>query len=102
MLRLKGDSKKLIILLHEIYGLNEHIRQYAEHFFHSGCDVLCPNFIHMENAFDYSDEKAAYQHFMEQAGFKKAYEEVSSLIKQERYWYDEIHIIGFSIGATVA
>lgn len=102
MLRLKGDAKKLIILLHEIYGLNNHIRQYADHFFCSGYDVLCPDFTHTGKAFDYVDEKTAYQHFMEQIGFVKAYEEVSALIKQERYSYEEIHIIGFSIGATVA
>lgn len=102
MLRLKGDAKKLIILLHEIYGLNDHIRQYAYHFFCSGYDVLCPDFICTEKAFDYVEEKAAYQHFIEQVGFDKAYEEVSSFIKQERFWYEEIHIIGFSIGATVA
>ena len=102
MLRLEGGSKKSIILLHEIYGLNDHIRQYAEHFFRTGYDILCPNFIHKEKAFTYDDEQAAYTHFINQIGFDQASEEISSLIKQESVHYEEIHVVGFSIGATVA
>ena len=102
MLRLKGDNKKLIILLHEIYGINDHIRQYAEKFFHAGYDILCPDFIHKEKAFSYADEQVAYTHFTEQIGFDRASKKVASLIQQESACYGEIHVIGFSIGATVA
>jgi dienelactone hydrolase len=91
-----------IIVLHEIYGVNQHIKKVCEYYRIAGFDVICPNLLNLNQAFEYKDEQEAYQYFMRNIGFNSAAEQVKKLIKQLRPKYKHIFVLGFSIGATIA
>ncbi|MGM9946160.1 MAG: dienelactone hydrolase family protein [Lysinibacillus sp.] len=94
--------KKAIVLLHEIYGGNAHIQHYASEFNALGYDVYCPNLLQLEQPFPYEKEQQAYAHFMNEVGFQQGFDQVQNLLLELKDTYKEIHIIGFSIGATIA
>jgi len=48
-----GQKESAIIVLHEIYGINSHIKRVCRHYLAAGYDVLCPNFVKSEDYFDY-------------------------------------------------
>ncbi|MBO2535772.1 dienelactone hydrolase family protein [Rummeliibacillus suwonensis] len=101
-MKLVQSSNRCIILLHEIYGINEHIKFYANYFFKRGYDVFIPNLLGNEEPYRYNQEQEAYQHFIKEIGFERAYEQVLELIYQCYDKYEDIQIVGFSIGATIA
>lgn len=96
------ESDILIIVIHEIYGINQHIKDICQLLSERGFDVICPNLIKQEGAFEYSQEEIAYCHFTENIGFENASEEIISLIADMKVQYKEIYIVGFSVGATIA
>ncbi|WP_397538493.1 dienelactone hydrolase family protein [Rummeliibacillus pycnus] len=99
---IKQNQKKVILLLHEIYGINDHMKHYANYYADFDYDVICPNLIKLESPFRYDDEHQAYLYFTDTIGFKSAAFETKKLIEELSSEYEEIHIIGFSVGATVA
>ncbi|MFJ8260607.1 dienelactone hydrolase family protein [Rummeliibacillus sp. NPDC094406] len=99
---IKQNQKKVVVLLHEIYGINDHMKYYANYFADFGYDVVCPNLIKLESPFSYEDEQQAYRHFTETIAFISAALESKQLIEELSSEYEEIHIIGFSVGATIA
>ncbi|WP_274309962.1 dienelactone hydrolase family protein [Solibacillus daqui] len=101
-MELKQNSSRCIVLLHEIYGINQHMEYYAKLFYKQKFDVYIPNLINNETSFPYEEEERAYRHFIENVGFEKAYKQVIALIDALSKEYIEIHVIGFSVGATVA
>jgi dienelactone hydrolase len=100
MLALDG-SDTLIIVIHEIYGINQHISGVCEYFKKAGFDVICPDLLNMGSSFDYDHEEIAYEYFMKNVGFDSAVEKVSDIIIQNRQKYKKIFLVGFSIGATI-
>jgi len=72
--------KKAVVLLHEIYGVNNHIQQYKSEFIALGYDVYCPNLLQLEQSFPYEQEQQAYAHFMNDIGFEKGFAQVQNLI----------------------
>ncbi|MGE8205624.1 dienelactone hydrolase family protein [Heyndrickxia sp. NPDC080065] len=97
-----NHSDIAILVVHEIYGLNQHMLNFCEILGKQGFDVFCPNMIEREAAFAYSEEKAAYSHFMENIGFNKALNNIRHTLSSIQNKYEKIIIIGFSVGATVA
>ncbi|MEK4425632.1 dienelactone hydrolase family protein [Solibacillus sp. FSL K6-1523] len=95
-------SNQCVILLHEIYGINTHIKHYAHAFYQKRYDVYVPDLLQKDKPFSYDEEELAYQNFMTNVGFEKAQNEVNSLIYQLSGKYSHIRIVGFSIGATIA
>ncbi len=102
MMRHAQGSNTLVILVHEIYGLNSHIRQAAEELATCGLDVLAPNLLQRAEPFSYGEAAAAYEHFNRQVGFAQAAETIQALAAQERSNYRRIVLLGYSVGATVA
>ena len=102
MLSIKNNSDTVIILLHEIYGINQFMKITCDHFSMNGYDVICPDLITTNQPFNYNQEKVAYQHFVENVGFESAYQEVRKLILQARTQYEFVFLVGYSIGATIA
>ncbi|MEB4783980.1 dienelactone hydrolase family protein [Paenibacillus jamilae] len=102
MISIDKKSDTLIVVLHEIYGINQHIQNYCSLLLDEGYDVICPNLIGKETPFDYSQEEAAYAHFIKNIGFKRASYHIESLLLSIQARYKKVFIVGFSIGATIA
>ncbi|MEH7747962.1 dienelactone hydrolase family protein [Neobacillus drentensis] len=102
MLQKLKKSGNLIIVIHEIYGINQHIKNFCDLLSKQDFDVICPNLLEREQPFDYSEEEIAYLNFMENVGFSDAVHKIKDLLLGVKDEYDKIFIIGFSVGATVA
>ncbi len=102
MTKIINNSENLIILIHEIYGVNRFIKDTANRFALYGYDVVCPDLCGLEHPFDYSEQEAAYRYFLENIGFEKGTDIVINLAKQFESSYKRIFLVGFSVGATTA
>ncbi|CAH0288533.1 dienelactone hydrolase family protein [Peribacillus sp. Bi134] len=102
MLHIQKKSDTVVIVIHEIYGLNQHMHGICESLSNNDFDVICPNLLDRETPFDYSQEAAAYRHFMENVGFTGALYKIKHILSDIKDVYQKIFILGFSAGATVA
>ena len=93
------NNKQAIIVLHEIYGVNQFIKEQCQKFTEAGYDVFCPNLIDRA-PFSYEESIEAYDFFMKNVGFE-VYKEISGFLNQLKDRYDNVFIIGFSVGATI-
>jgi len=91
-----------VIVLHEIYGINPHIKWVCEQYLAAGYDVLCPNLFNTEGHFDYSREGEAYQYFIDHIGFDSVTEDFEKIFSKAHGDYKKIFLLGFSVGATAA
>ncbi len=102
LLKCGNHSDTLIVVLHEIYGINDHIKEICQKYFLQGYDVICPDLLCGEPFYDYDQEKEAYLYFTKTIGFQRASEQVTELLKQKKMNYEHIILVGYSIGATIA
>ncbi|HEX2926616.1 MAG TPA: dienelactone hydrolase family protein [Ruminiclostridium sp.] len=102
MLNILNNSEDLIIVLHEIYGVNRFIKDVAAFYASVGFDIVCPDLCGLGHPYDYSDQDAAYRNFSENVGFKKSAEIVARISRPLRRSYKHIFLLGFSIGASTA
>ncbi len=92
-------ARPAIVLLHEIYGVNGHIKDTAAGLEARGFAVYCPDLL--GKVYGYDEEAAAYEHYM-RVGFKTAAGEVAALAASLADRHDSIFLIGYSAGATTA
>ncbi|KQL18230.1 dienelactone hydrolase family protein [Cytobacillus solani] len=102
MLKINNKSDKLIVVVHEIYGINQHMVDLCELLSEENFDIICPDLLEQEIPFDYSQEEKAYQIFMDNVGFSNGLNKIKSILLDIKDEYSKIFIIGFSVGATVA
>jgi len=102
MLNIIRGKESAIIVLHEIYGINPHIKLICEHYLAAGYDVFCPNFVEPRGYFDYSREGEAYQYFVKNIGFPSMVQQVNKILMKSRTDYRNVFLLGFSAGATTA
>ncbi|WP_258297202.1 dienelactone hydrolase family protein [Paenibacillus peoriae] len=102
MISIDKKSDTLIVVLHEIYGINQHIENFCSSLSDQGYAVICPNLLGKETPYDYSQEETAYTNFMDNIGFDRAFYHMESLLLSVRARYKKVFIVGFSIGATIA
>ncbi|WP_304519779.1 dienelactone hydrolase family protein [Clostridium estertheticum] len=50
-------------MLHEIYGINQHIKLVCEKFSMAGYDIICPNLINLNHPFNYDQQDEQFQVF---------------------------------------
>ena len=98
--RKSENSKQAIVVLHEIYGVNHFVKKQCQKFTEAGYHVFCPNMID-RFSFSYEESIEAYDFFMKNVGFE-VYKEISGFVNQLIDKYDNVFIIGFSVGATIA
>jgi dienelactone hydrolase len=98
---IEDRPKTAIVLLHEIYGINNHILSMHKKFKNEGYDVYCIDLLN-NKTFDYEESENAYSYFMEKVGFDKAKQIVLNYINSIRNCYEKIFLIGYSVGATIA
>ncbi len=97
-----NNSNSAIIVLHEIYGINQHIQSVCKRFSKAGYDIICPNLIIRNQPYKYDLQEEAYHNFMNNVGFDLAVQEVKQILVKAKQKYKNIFIIGYSIGATIA
>ncbi|WP_018248376.1 dienelactone hydrolase family protein [Orenia marismortui] len=102
MLTYHNQSDICVLVIHEIYGINQHMQTICEKLSDCRFDVICPNLLQREDCYSYCDEKDAYQNFKENIGFSLATRRVKALLYKIRDKYEIIIVVGFSIGATIA
>jgi dienelactone hydrolase len=103
MKQIINNSDTVIIVVHEIYGINVHISGVCDRLAEVKYDVLCPNLLgSRQEPFHYNEEALAYRHFMKEVGFAAAQEQIEVLARGVRGRYRYCFIVGYSIGATIA
>lgn len=98
----RNNSDTLIIVLHEIYGINDHIAGVCKRLADVGYDVICPDLLDDKPAFDYDKEDEAYLYFMNFVGMESSVKRIAFLLRQEENTYRQIFLLGYSVGATIA
>ena len=102
MLTYIHHSNTVIIVLHEIYGINKHIIDVCEKFSKYGIDVIAPNLLDGREPFSYDQEAIAYNYFMSSIGFESAFKQVKEVLHNVRVNYKKVYVLGYSVGATLA
>jgi dienelactone hydrolase len=102
MLQIQSNSDTVILVLHEIYGINSHMSGICNTLAGGKNDVLCPNLLLPNQTFSPGEEAAAYSNFLQNIGFSAAQQQVEKLSLEIQKDYKYRFIIGFSIGATLA
>ena len=100
MIKYLADNKFALIVLHEIYGVNEFIDCVCRKYHSEGYDVFCPD-LNDGKTFGYSESREAYTSFVSGAGFE-IYTKVNLLIDELKTQYQKVMLIGFSVGAAIA
>ncbi|MFC3747702.1 dienelactone hydrolase family protein [Paenibacillus sp. GCM10012306] len=98
-----NNSDTAIVVIHEIYGINGHMINTCQALSERlKVDVYCPDLLDRESSFHYDEEKLAYENFVHNVGFEKAFLRIKSLLGQIRGQYHRVLVLGFSVGATTA
>ncbi|ECC1693598.1 hypothetical protein DLR11_19310 [Salmonella enterica subsp. salamae] len=100
MLKLIKNYENAIVVLHEIYGINEHIKDVCAEYHERGFDIYCPPLFEHGIPFKYGQQDQAYKNFVNICGFNST--KINLLLSEIRGGYKKIIIIGFSVGATIA
>jgi dienelactone hydrolase len=102
MFKLKNNNKLAILLLHEIYGINNNMRNKSKELHGLGYDVFCPNLLGKNYVYAYEEESEAYINFKNNVGFGNAYKIALEAYSELTSDYDNVFIVGYSVGATLA
>ncbi|PKG22852.1 dienelactone hydrolase family protein [Niallia nealsonii] len=102
MIQINKKSDTIIIVIHEIYGINQHMQSFCELLSTYSFDVICPDLLERGASFDYSQEEVAYHNFTENIGFADICHKIKDIVSAVKNEYQKIFIVGFSVGATVA
>lgn len=94
--------KIALVVVHEIYGVNDHMNDVIQTFSSQQIDVFCPNLLQMTHPFPYQEEQQAYSYFMKHVGFEKGKEKIERVVTELKEEYRYVGILGFSVGATIA
>lgn len=100
MLKLIKNNENAVVVLHEIYGINEHIKDVCAEYHDRGFDVYCPPLFEHGIPFKYEQQDQAYKNFANTCGFDAT--KINLLLGEIRGEYKKIIMIGFSVGATIA
>ncbi|OPJ64191.1 dienelactone hydrolase family protein [Clostridium oryzae] len=102
MIKFINNNERVIIVLHEIYGINQHMHQVCEYYSSLGFDVICPDLLSLNKSFDYAVEQEAYENFKKNVGFIPTADRIKRLLKELKEVYKYVFILGFSAGASIA
>lgn len=94
-------SESAVVILHEIYGINDFIKTAGERYAAMGFDVYCPDLL-SGKVYGYPQQREAYENFQKNVGFDRSKISVTSLLRELRPKYKKLALVGFSVGATTA
>ena len=101
-MRKSGRGDSVVLLLHEIYGLNEHILSLKRLLERHRWETVAPDLLEGRGPFPYEQEEEAYGHFTGRVGFRAAADRAVSVLTDLRRRYGRVYVLGYSAGATVA
>jgi len=101
MFEQKNGSQKAVVIIPEIYGINQYIKDWADIFVYLGYDSFCVDLSGRDHVYGYSESNEAYSEFMTEIGFER-YNEIAVYIKELKVHYKKIIVFGSSVGATIA
>ena len=102
MLASSNHSDTVVIVLHEIYGINRHIMKVCEKLSKYGLDIIAPNLLKGREPFSYNQEAIAYDYFMNSVGFESTFNQVEEILHNARAKYKKVYVLGYSVEATLA
>ncbi len=102
MISYLNESDAAVIVLHEIYGLNQQMEDICLELSRNNLDVFAPNLLKRNQVFTCYQEDQAYHNFMNNIGIERACQQVKSFLRDIRNRYRRIYVIGFSVGAAIA
>lgn len=94
--------RRKVFILHEIYGVNDFIKEQAIEFSNDQTSVECVAIYPEGKIFSYKQEEEAYAYFTKKVGFDAPLQQLSRQIRTAIEQYEEVILIGFSVGATLA
>ncbi|WP_155592572.1 dienelactone hydrolase family protein [Lysinibacillus cavernae] len=94
--------KRKIFILHEIYGVNHFIKEQVQAYCDEDTSVSFISLYPEGLSFSYEKEKQAYDYFLQTVGFDTPLELLSQNLLKASENYDEVVLIGYSVGATLA
>lgn len=94
--------KRKIFILHEIYGVNHFIEEQIQIYSDEDTVVSLISLYPEGLSFPYDQEKQAYDFFLQTVGFDAPLELLSPKILEACENYNEVILIGYSVGATLA
>ncbi|MFJ7668724.1 dienelactone hydrolase family protein [Lysinibacillus sp. NPDC097195] len=94
--------RRKIFILHEIYGVNDFIKKQARTYSDANTSVECISLYQNAEVFTYNQEKEAYDYYIQEIGFDKPLQKLTTLLMEAKNHYQEVVVMGFSVGATLA
>lgn len=94
--------QRKIFILHEIYGVNAFIKEQALQLRDEQTEVECIELYPDNKVFPYAQEQEAYAYFTNEVGFDAPLEKLKQQLGVAIAHYEEVIVIGFSVGATLA
>ncbi|WP_369900069.1 dienelactone hydrolase family protein [Bacillus manliponensis] len=91
-----------VLLVHEIYGVNEHMKHVSRFMKSCRMDVYCPNLLTRDEPYSYEKEEDAYNDFMMNVGIQKGVHVIQQYVKKLKCHYERVYLLGYSVGATIA
>ncbi|VUZ25951.1 Uncharacterised protein [Acetobacterium wieringae] len=101
MSRQDSEAERAVIIIPEIYGMNQYIHDWAEFFRVQDYDIFCVDLSPEERVYQYAQSNEAYQAFVENNSFER-YREIATDIEELKKFYNKIIVFGSSVGATIA
>jgi dienelactone hydrolase len=97
-----GKPNKAILLIHEIYGVNDHMKFMKQKLSKLEADIICPNLLSSDIPYSYEEEGMAYQNFIQNIGIDESSKQINNMLIQLKQEYERVGVIGFSVGATIS
>lgn len=97
----ESGAERAVVIIPEIYGINQYILDWTKFFKEQGYDTFCVNLSQEQLVYQYSQSNEAYQAFVKNNSFER-YREIAIDIDELRKYYNKIIVFGSSVGATIA
>ncbi|MES9792777.1 dienelactone hydrolase family protein, partial [Priestia megaterium] len=80
--------------------MNNHMKFMKEKLSKLEADIICPNLLSTDVPYSYEEEGMAYQNFVQNIGIDEGSRQITNMVIQLKQEYEEVGVIGFSVGAT--
>ncbi|WP_303869014.1 dienelactone hydrolase family protein [Acetobacterium wieringae] len=101
MIGQRSETKQAVVIIPEIYGMNQYIYDWVDFFRERNFDSFCVDLSQKERVYQYTHNCEAYQAFIDKNGFM-TYQEIEIDMLELRKDYNKVIVFGSSVGATVA